>query len=221
MKAIITCGPSYEPVDQVRRLTNLSTGALGVTLAERLSAAGWEVVCLKGTGATHPDPREVAHLEHFTTNDDLAARLERWSRLGSWTAVLHAAALCDYRVGLVEDLSGRVRREGKVPSEAGELVLRLVPARKVIGSLREWFSQAWLVGWKFEVEGDRQAAVDRGWRQLTVNRTDACVVNGPACGAGYVVCLRGGHQVAGGDRQALVGWLADELSRRSGGSAAR
>ena len=30
MKVIVTCGPSYEPVDEVRRITNFSTGELGV-----------------------------------------------------------------------------------------------------------------------------------------------------------------------------------------------
>ncbi|HVY71907.1 MAG TPA: phosphopantothenoylcysteine decarboxylase, partial [Verrucomicrobiae bacterium] len=37
MKVIVTCGPSYEPIDEVRRLTNFSTGELGVLLAEELA----------------------------------------------------------------------------------------------------------------------------------------------------------------------------------------
>ena len=43
MKVIVTCGPSYEPIDQVRRLTNFSTGELGVHLSNQLARVGFEV----------------------------------------------------------------------------------------------------------------------------------------------------------------------------------
>jgi len=36
MKVIVTCGPSYEPIDQVRRLTNFSSRELGVHLSNQL-----------------------------------------------------------------------------------------------------------------------------------------------------------------------------------------
>jgi phosphopantothenoylcysteine synthetase/decarboxylase len=48
MKVIVTCGPGYEPIDQVRRITNFSTGELGVRLCNELARAGFEVFCLKG-----------------------------------------------------------------------------------------------------------------------------------------------------------------------------
>ena len=40
VKVIVTCGPSYEPIDEVRRITNFSTGELGILLANRLTRAG-------------------------------------------------------------------------------------------------------------------------------------------------------------------------------------
>ena len=52
MRVIVTCGPSYEPIDRVRRLTNFSTGELGLLLAAALAREGHEVICLKGEGAT-------------------------------------------------------------------------------------------------------------------------------------------------------------------------
>ena len=47
MKVIVTGGPSYERIDQVRRLTNFSTGEPGVHLSNELAHAGFEVLCLK------------------------------------------------------------------------------------------------------------------------------------------------------------------------------
>jgi hypothetical protein len=58
MKVIVTCGPGYEPINQVRRLTNFSAGEVGVHLRNQLARAGFEVFCLKGSGATHQGPGE-------------------------------------------------------------------------------------------------------------------------------------------------------------------
>ncbi len=43
MKVIVTTGPSYEPIDEVRRITNFSSGELGLLLANTLARAGCEV----------------------------------------------------------------------------------------------------------------------------------------------------------------------------------
>jgi phosphopantothenate---cysteine ligase (CTP) len=77
MKIIITCGPSYEPIDGARRMTNMSTGKLGITLANALTDDGHEVICLKGEGATCPDPLRAASVRSFTTNEDM--RISRTS----------------------------------------------------------------------------------------------------------------------------------------------
>ena len=52
MHCIVTAGPTYEPIDQVRRLTNHSTGQLGTGLAKRLADDGHEVTLLRGRSAT-------------------------------------------------------------------------------------------------------------------------------------------------------------------------
>jgi hypothetical protein len=55
----------------VRRITNFSSGELGVQLCNALARADFEVFCFKGSAATHPGPREQSHLNVFDTNDDL------------------------------------------------------------------------------------------------------------------------------------------------------
>jgi phosphopantothenate---cysteine ligase (CTP) len=61
MKVIVTCGPSFEPIDEVLRITNFSSGELGVHLCNALARAGFEVFCFKGGGATHASPGEQCH----------------------------------------------------------------------------------------------------------------------------------------------------------------
>ena len=57
--ALVTCGPAYEPIDKVRRITNQSTGELGALLTETLARANFEVLCLRGEMAVYPAPQDV------------------------------------------------------------------------------------------------------------------------------------------------------------------
>ena len=190
MKVIVTCGPSFEPIDEVRRLTNFSTGELGALLAEQLGAAGHEVLCLKGSGATHPGPAPGPRclVRRFDTNDDLLALLREISSAHGIGAVFHAAALCDYRVAAVRDEAGNACQSAKIASRSGALTLQLEPATKVIHELRPLFPRSLLVGWKYELAGTRDEALAKACGQLIEARTDLCVLNGRAAGEGFSVC---------------------------------
>jgi phosphopantothenoylcysteine decarboxylase/phosphopantothenate--cysteine ligase len=188
MKVIVTCGPSFEPIDQVRRVTNFSTGQLGIHLADRLAREGFEVFCLKGSSATYPGPSERAHLNLFDTNDDLFDLLKELSQTHQISAVFHVAALCDYRIRKVRDEQGHDCSAAKIASRSGCLNLVLEPATKVISQLRGLFPDSLLVGWKYELTGTREEALAKAWRQIEENLTDACVLNGAAYGAGFAVC---------------------------------
>ena len=190
MKVIVTCGPSFEPIDEVRRLTNFSTGELGALLAEQLGAAGHEVFCLKGSGATHPGPAPGPRclVRRFDTNDDLLMLLREISGAHGIGAVFHAAALCDYRVAAVRDDAGNACQSAKIASRSGALTLHLEPATKVINELRPLFPRSLLVGWKYELAGTREEALAKAHRQLIEARTDLCVLNGRAAGEGFSVC---------------------------------
>lgn len=189
MHCIVTAGPTYEPLDQVRRLTNFSTGTLGTELANRLAAAGHRATLLKGHYSTcQIQPRSETQI--FTTTADLAARLEALSA-SPVHAVFHAAAVSDFTFGKVWDrsVSGEMRQvsSGKFSTASGTLLAELVPTPKIIGRLRAWFPDAFLVGWKYEVDGNRESVVAKARQQIAHNRTDVCVANGPAYGEGFGV----------------------------------
>jgi phosphopantothenoylcysteine decarboxylase/phosphopantothenate--cysteine ligase len=82
---------------------------------------------------------------------------------------------------------------GKISTRQGTLLAELVPTPKIIAELREWFPRARLVGWKYEVEGDRAAVIQLAQRQIAECRTDACIANGPAYGRGFGL-VRGGSR---------------------------
>jgi phosphopantothenoylcysteine synthetase/decarboxylase len=210
MKVVVTAGPSYEPIDEVRRLTNFSTGEMGTRLADRLAGAGFEVVCLRGTGATYPAAEKCQH-EPFTTNDDLLARFAKLSRAHEIAAVFHAAALCDFTVKRVEDVTGNAVESPKIESGSGGLTLHLEPARKIIRELRGLFPRAVIVGWKYELSGSRADALRKAWHQIEENQTDACVLNGRAWGKGFAFCTPPDSIRELPDRAQVAGFLASWL----------
>ena len=59
MNCIVTAGPTFEPLDDVRRLTNFSTGRLGTELANFLAAHGHQVTLLIGESATYAGERRA------------------------------------------------------------------------------------------------------------------------------------------------------------------
>lgn len=220
MNCIVTAGPTYEELDEVRRLTNFSTGRLGTELAAFLSERGHEVTLLIGHYSTWRGPQKAQHIQAFTTTSDLSERLHKLASPGV-DAVFHAAAVSDFTFGkiwtrsaqgeLTEIKSGKITTRG-----SGSLLAELVPTPKVIHELRGWFPQAWLVGWKFEVEGDREAVLAKARNQIAESKSDACVANGRAYGRGFGVVRA---SVEGcehfGDSTALLEGLERLLTERA------
>jgi phosphopantothenoylcysteine decarboxylase/phosphopantothenate--cysteine ligase len=188
MKCIVTAGPTYEELDEVRRMTNFSTGALGSELANYLVEQGHEVELLRGHYSTCGIESKAQSLQVFTTTADLSRRLEG---LGSSDvgAVFHAAAVSDFTFGKIwrRAAGGELSeiKSRKISTRRGTVLAELTPTPKIIVRLRGWFPKARLVGWKYELEGDRTRVIALAERQLEENQTDACVVNGLAYGMGY------------------------------------
>lgn len=188
MNCIVTAGPTYEPLDDVRRLTNFSTGRLGSELAHLLSARGHHVTLLIGQQATWRGERHALETQPFTTTQDLRLRLQALSTQ-PFGAVFHAAAVSDFAFGKIWErtTAGDLRevKAGKISSRSGTLLAELTPTPKIIFELRAWFPSAFLVGWKYETDGDRAEVIAKAEAQLTENRTDGCVANGRAYGSGF------------------------------------
>lgn len=101
MKCLVTAGATCEPLDEVRRLTNFSTGRLGSALASFLANRGWRVVLLLSSSAlVRPEEALAEEVEAFTTTQDLSDRLAQYAS-GDFHAVFHAAAVSEDRKSVV------------------------------------------------------------------------------------------------------------------------
>ncbi len=210
MNCIVTAGPTYEPLDEVRRLTNFSTGAFGSKLANYLVARGHTVTLLLGQQSTHHGDQQAQEIVPFTTTTDLRERLQVLAARRV-EAVFHAAAVSDFTFGKIWERppAGELTEchAAKIATRSGALLAELLPTPKIIGNLRSWFPQARLVGWKYELDGDRASVLAKAERQITENRTDACVANGRAYGLGFGLVTGRGESVHFRDPQELFSAL--------------
>ena len=216
MNCVVTAGPTYEPLDEVRRLTNFSTGRFGSLLANFLVERGHHVTLLFGHYSTHHGEQKAQSIEKFTTTSDLAEKIKALSAKNI-SAVFHAAAVSDFGFGKVYETSSDEKlvelKAGKIPTRSGKLLAELVPTPKIIGGLRDWFPSARIVGWKYEVDGDRGSVLAKAEQQVAENKTDACVANGPAYGFGFGL-VRGRQHLHFSDFLELFGAL-EKLSRET------
>lgn len=214
MNCIVTAGPTCEPLDRVRRLTNFSTGQLGTELANYLSDRGHCVTLLKGHYAVYRGTVRAKEVISFTTTEDLETRLKALAA-PAVGALFHAAAVSDFRFGQVFRRGNAAELEpvhaGKFPTTQTNLLVELIPTSKIIEKLRGWFSAAQIVGWKYEVDGNRDTALNAGREQIQRCRTDACVVNGPAYGAGFGLVAGDGRYSHQADAPALYRSLTEVL----------
>jgi len=218
MNCLVTAGPTSEPIDRVRRLTNFSTGRLGTELAAHLSRTGHGVTLFRSETATAAAPQDSMRVESFSTTEDLGRRLEA---LGATPpdAVFHVAAVSDFTPGGLfhRGQDGGLERVegGKVSSRETGLLMELKPTRKLIAHFREWYPASVLVGWKYEVDGGRDGACAAAMRQWRDCGLTATVVNGPAFGDGYGVIAGDGDMMECGTREVLFEVLGRLLTERN------
>jgi len=137
-KILIIAGATEEPIDDMRVITNRSSGATGLYLAEAAIISGHEVELWLGR-ATAEIPHSVksmAVIRRFTTVKSL---MDRTNSGGKYDLIFVPAAISDYRPEKVE---------GKIPSGKGELSITLRGTPKIIGVLKE--RTKILVGFKAE-----------------------------------------------------------------------
>ncbi|MBN1760228.1 MAG: bifunctional phosphopantothenoylcysteine decarboxylase/phosphopantothenate--cysteine ligase CoaBC [Chitinispirillaceae bacterium] len=164
-RLLISSGPTEEPIDPVRVITNRSSGRMGAALAQAALAMGAEVIVVSGP-ATAPLPAGATVIPVRTAAEMEVALSERFSDVD---VCIMAAAVSDYRPEKVA--SEKIRRSGET------LSIRLVMNDDILAGLgtKKGASQL-LVGFSLESDGDSARAREKMNRKkcdlMVFNRVD-------------------------------------------------
>jgi phosphopantothenate---cysteine ligase (CTP) len=190
MRILVTAGNTQVQIDRVRSITNIFTGRTGAKIALAAFASGHSVTL----ATSHPEvlsdmgPKpngERWGLECYRTFDDLEALLDRQVRSAGYDAVVHVAAVSDYRsAGVYRWEKGAAeptlldRSIGKIKSNERELWLRLVHTPKLIDRMKtDWGFTGVLVKFKLEVGLDDQELLAVAEKSRQDSNADLMVAN--------------------------------------------
>jgi len=197
MRVLVTAGPTREPLDPVRFLSNRSSGRMGFAVARALREHGHEVVLVSGPTALEP-PSGVTCLRVETAAEMLAACRERWPGCQALFAV---AAVADWRPARFEE------RKIKRGSGAAR-TLELVSNPDILAALAREKGPRLAVGFALESGDGREEAR----RKLREKNLDFLALNGPEAQEAAVSRLRL-FDACGGERE-LGPAPKEELARR-------
>ncbi len=206
MNILVTAGPTREPLDAVRFITNASSGKMGFACARAARRAGHRVTLVTGPVAL-PDPRGIRTVRVTTAAEMHRAVMRAYPPAD---AVLMTAAVGDYRPAR--------RFRGKLKKSDAELSLRLVRTQDILQALGKRKGKRILVGFALEVQdAERQARL-----KIRRKNLDLVVLNAPrSFGADRMeaVVYRGGivmRRFRRATKDAVAAWLvkAVELLRK-------
>jgi phosphopantothenoylcysteine decarboxylase/phosphopantothenate--cysteine ligase len=167
VRFLITAGPTREPIDPVRYISNRSSGKMGYAIAEAALDAGHEVILI--SGPVHLEPPRNAELVSVSTSDEMFDAVHRHA--GDSEVCVLCAAVADYKPAEVSPV--------KIKKRAEEMSLKLSPTRDILESLgRRRDRKFLLVGFAAETNHIEENAA----RKLRQKNCDIIVANGAHVG---------------------------------------
>ena len=158
---LITAGPTREPFDPVRYITNYSSGKMGYALAIAGKRRGAGVTLISGPTSL-PVPRGITFIPVSSAVEMRDAVMEH---LETATVVIKAAAVADYRPS--------VRSDSKIKKQDGELVIRLERNPDIIAEIGKKKGNRILIGFAVEtenlIENARAKLVDKNMDIIVAN----------------------------------------------------
>jgi phosphopantothenoylcysteine decarboxylase/phosphopantothenate--cysteine ligase len=171
MRILITAGPTRQPIDDVRFITNRSSGKMGAAIASVFCAAGWDVTVLLGP----VDSEVLSSLDdgvtvlRFETIDQLQSLLD--AEFSSCDVLVMSAAVGDFQPTTMT---------GKLSRSAGAFDLHLEPTSDVLASVAaSKRDDQFIVSFAVE-SGDRDGIEAKARQELASKNADIVLLNTPA-----------------------------------------
>ena len=205
-KILITCGPTWVPIDAVRVVSNVSSGELGQRIALDCARSGAKVTLLEGPVTVPLSSRSIRILK-FRFFDELQKLLNQELRKNV-DAVIHAAAVADYKF--------KVPVRHKLSSEKKTLKLEFIAAPKLIRIIKRVQPKTFLVGFKLEPNITRESAHRKAKDLFRVADCDVVVANALTARGykGFILDKHNTISASAADRKKMAKVLVRILSER-------
>jgi phosphopantothenoylcysteine decarboxylase/phosphopantothenate--cysteine ligase len=163
-KVVVTAGPTRIWIDEVRFISNPSTGRMGIEIAKEAASRGAEVTLILGP-TNLPINNPTIKVESIETPQDIIEVINKQKKIDLF---ISAAAIGDYQPE---------KQKGKIPSRKESLTLKLEPTPKIIAHVKQKFPKARIVVFKAEVKATKSELIEKAQRSLKDYQIDMVVAN--------------------------------------------
>lgn len=167
-KIIITAGPTWVAIDNVRVISNTASGATGIILSEKLQKLGAKVTLLLGPTESCCINKKI-RLLRFRFFDELEELVKKELSTKRYNVMIHTAAVSDYKP------SAAIKK--KVKSDMKEWRIKLIPTPKIIEEARKIDTSLILVGFKFEPNAGKTKLILEAKELMKRANLDSVVAN--------------------------------------------
>lgn len=167
-KILITAGPTWVKIDDVRVISNIASGETGILLTQEAKNQGASVTLLLGPVSNCCLDKSIRIL-HFKFFDELKNKLIEELSSKRYDAVILSAAVSDYRPQRVF--------KNKVSSGLRQFNLKLVSTPKIVNLIKKIDNSVLAVAFKFESHSRVDALIGRAKKLFKSARMDLIVAN--------------------------------------------
>ncbi|TXT64033.1 MAG: Coenzyme A biosynthesis bifunctional protein CoaBC [Promethearchaeota archaeon] len=167
-KILVTAGPTREYIDEIRFVSNDSSGRMGIELAKEASARGADVLLVNGKSSVEvPD---YLNVKNVISTDDFINTVNKELNDNTYDMFICAAAISDYSP--IDCIEGKISSD-KVKEL--QVNMRLTP--KIIDKARDVNKDVFVVAFKAETNVSRTELIDRAYARLQKSDADLIVAN--------------------------------------------
>ncbi|WP_117276254.1 phosphopantothenate--cysteine ligase [Streptococcus intermedius] len=187
MKLLITSGGTSEKIDQVRSITNHSTGKLGALIADSFLAQGDQVTLITTQNAIKPAAHPNLTIQIIENVQELFEMMKPLVK--THDVLIHSMAVSDYtpiymtgfeQITTSQDLTeflNKTNKQSKISSKDNYQVLFLKQTPKIISQVKKWNPNIRLIGFKLLVDVSKEELLTVARASLTKNQAEIIVAN--------------------------------------------
>jgi phosphopantothenoylcysteine decarboxylase / phosphopantothenate---cysteine ligase len=166
-RVLVTAGSTVEYIDPIRVMTNLSSGKMGVAIAQEAKQMGAAVTLVYGHGITNP-PSGKKIIRVSTGEEMYKAVLSELSS-DKYDVVIMTAAVADF--------APLKRSDKKIDTRLSKFELSLTPTRKIVDEVKNKSKDTFLVAFKADYRTSDSDLIEKAYKKLKESNADIVVAN--------------------------------------------
>jgi phosphopantothenoylcysteine decarboxylase / phosphopantothenate---cysteine ligase len=165
-RVLITAGSTIEYIDPIRVITNLSSGKMGIAIAQEAQRMGATVTLVYGHGILNPATGKIVRVN---TGEEMYKAVVSELSSKRHDIVVMAAAVADFTPAKKSDK--------KINTKIGKIELSLVATRKIIDEVKNNSKDTFLVAFKADYGVSDSVLIEKAYRKLKECDADIIVAN--------------------------------------------